>query len=305
MLVKTLLAVIIFAGIGTIIIGGAYMISGIYKNKAENKIVKPVEELTINEIVDFKVKGYSQTFSYESASMSMDCGFVDGKINSGEFQGKELIVFLPNHTVEKYPKKDEIIKIFITNKKNLLRNKFGDIYKKEFPYYCLEDKDMDDWKKNDYAFQKIFAFKMPDKKEKTNTSDWQTYRNEKYGFEMKYPEEWNIQEDLNRAIGAVFLADVYNNKNNKILDIIITEKSKGSKIEEVGGANTKKEIFKINGVNAMKEYYNTLFIRTTIETENSYILFEISAEEKIERTISKDDLEILDQILSSFKFIEK
>ena len=42
--VKTLLAVIIFTGIGTIIVGGGWLIGEHYKNKANDKIVKPVDQ---------------------------------------------------------------------------------------------------------------------------------------------------------------------------------------------------------------------------------------------------------------------
>ena len=191
MTVKILLAVLLFAGVGTIIVGGGYLIGEYYKTQNNNKIIKPIT----SEIIDFKVQGYSQTFSYESASMAMDCGFIDGKIASGEFQGKKLIVFLPNHTTEKYPKKDEIIKIFITNEKAILRNKFNEIYKKEFPYYCLEDKDMDGGKKNDFVFQEMLAFKMPSEINQSDTSNWQTYRNEEFGFGVVFDEEYkNIWE---------------------------------------------------------------------------------------------------------------
>ncbi len=44
MTVKTLLAVVIFVGIGTIIISGGYLIGDYYKNKVDNKVVKQIPE---------------------------------------------------------------------------------------------------------------------------------------------------------------------------------------------------------------------------------------------------------------------
>jgi hypothetical protein len=53
--------------------------------------------------------------------------------------------------------------------------------------------------------------KSQQKQEPIDTSNWKTYRNEKYGFEVRYPEEWwlslgvfledeDIEEKLNRGI---------------------------------------------------------------------------------------------------------
>ena len=44
MTIKTLLAIFLFVGIGTIIIGGGYIVGEYYKNKTANQIAKPVEK---------------------------------------------------------------------------------------------------------------------------------------------------------------------------------------------------------------------------------------------------------------------
>jgi len=45
----------------------------------------------------------------------------------------------------------------------------------------------------------IFAwqyFGAPGEKVKNETADWQTYRNEEFGFEIKYPKDWIFNPDV-------------------------------------------------------------------------------------------------------------
>ena len=46
---------------------------------------------------------------------------------------------------------------------------------------------------------KFAACATPDNKPPTtndsDTSDWKTYRNEEYGFEVRYPSEWKVEEE--------------------------------------------------------------------------------------------------------------
>lgn len=44
------------------------------------------------------------------------------------------------------------------------------------------------------------------------TADWQTYRNEEYGFEIKYPKNWGIKEQYNIEEGAAIAFDIIGEK---------------------------------------------------------------------------------------------
>jgi len=39
-------------------------------------------------------------------------------------------------------------------------------------------------------------FGVPKEEVKNETTDWKTYRNREYGYEIKYPEDWNVEKDL-------------------------------------------------------------------------------------------------------------
>ncbi len=68
--------------------------------------------------------------------------------------------------------------------------------------------------------QQISPATEPEKSVEDETKDWKTYRNEEYGFELKYPEYWNnitVNENkdfLNKGTFVRFLFEDFPERNN-------------------------------------------------------------------------------------------
>ncbi|MDP3057763.1 MAG: PsbP-related protein [bacterium] len=139
-------------------------------------------------------------------------------------------------------------------------------------------------------------------------SDWKTYRNEKYGYEFKYPSNIflnsydEVGNEIEIANNAITVATQYNNKKGVIFfvrDVNISLTPDG--IKNQFGATNKENISIIPAQIAGVNGYQVVFADNKNIVSDFYFIKK--GEQVLELTVLKND-KIVSKMLSTFKFIK-
>jgi len=186
---KTLLAVLLFAGMGTIIIGGGYIIGEYGKDGGNNQIIKPVnQEENYYDVLEKECDNDKCCLASLKRMRANNHKEADKNGNCPEGFFMDMLKCVTSY---QWCVPMEDVGIGIDQK-----------------FYCEEDNDClaiciesgcynKDYFKNQKDCEALILHscecvnnKCQRLEEKSDTSDWQTYRDEEFGFEIKYPENW-------------------------------------------------------------------------------------------------------------------
>jgi len=139
--------------------------------------------------------------------------------------------------------------------------------------------------------------KKPEKVE-DETADWKTYRNEEYGFEIKYPEDWYINERKGNDVLTPWFT---------IVELILNEKEPDKYEKPFTSINIQNEKF-VLGTRDWKEFkLGQIDAEISCDTKiGCEIIFWSSNLQSFYIKTKNDPFfdKITNQILSTFRFLE-
>lgn len=166
---------------------------------------------------------------------------------------------------------------------------------------------------NEIQNQILSTFKFTKKDE---TVDWKTYRNEKYGFQIKYPQDWFVEDSKSATITTTILAimgtrekpdymyshGLFNSETDAFVAVHVSEERLNEPIDRFGGAGTRKEMGVLNNAETMKEYDGDDIIRYVIKNNKIILDFEITFPSNPEKKARAESM--VENVLLTFEFIE-
>jgi hypothetical protein len=145
-----------------------------------------------------------------------------------------------------------------------------------------------------------------EKPEKIETANWKTYRNEEYGFEIKYPVDWYVETEINPASKTKLSVSFENypseggveKEDYQLIIFAIEEESIIQWLKKAKETVAKIEEFTVNSEKGYKATIPKVGISAVI-VKNKYLYSLIIS------FPSAQGEKIFDQMLSTLRFLEK
>ncbi|MCX6722477.1 MAG: PsbP-related protein, partial [Candidatus Staskawiczbacteria bacterium] len=155
----------------------------------------------------------------------------------------------------------------------------------------------------------LSTFKFTDQTDAIGTENWKTYTNTTYGFSIKYPKELNISDE--KTVTDSIFSVIWNSsktgfENASGMRISIYQRNGKTPNEWIIPNYSFVKNISVDGINGIIAHaivvMNGDFNATVFQKGNYIYLIQTSSDLS---DASKDPIDLLEQITSTFKFIPK